>query len=200
MKNEIPYLPSYKNVGALFQKMKSAKIPDAFTHKFLSHTIGLKSTADRALISLLRSLGFLDTTSKPTERYKLYKNDTASRKVMADAIKEAYRDLYAANENIHVLGNEEMKGIVSQVSGGDSAQVSKILGTFKALVPLADFSYNSDKEEEERDEVFADKLAVAPSNDGFTTDFHFNIQVHLPSNCSEETYLNIFSAIRKVFK
>jgi hypothetical protein len=41
-----------------------------------------------------------------------------------------------------------------------------------------------------------------PSNGdarGFTPQFHYNIQVQLPANGTEETYLNIFSALRKVF-
>ena len=35
---------------------------------------------------------------------------------------------------------------------------------------------------------------------GFEPQFHYNIQVQLPVNGTEETYLNIFSALRKVFR
>jgi hypothetical protein len=35
---------------------------------------------------------------------------------------------------------------------------------------------------------------------GLRPEFHYNIQVHLPSNGTEETYMNIFNAIRKVFE
>jgi hypothetical protein len=34
---------------------------------------------------------------------------------------------------------------------------------------------------------------------GLRTDFHFNIQVHLPANGTEDTYLNIFNALRRTF-
>jgi len=30
-------------------------------------------------------------------------------------------------------------------------------------------------------------------------DFHFNIQIHLPANGTEDTYLNIFNALRRTF-
>ncbi len=69
MAQELPYLPSYKNVRRLFEKIKAAKIPETFTHKFLYDTIGLKSVSDRPLISLLKQLGFLDNGGKPTSRY-----------------------------------------------------------------------------------------------------------------------------------
>lgn len=56
---QLPYLASYKNVGALFDKIASAKIPDSFTHEFLQSTIGLKASGDRPLIPFLRNLGFI---------------------------------------------------------------------------------------------------------------------------------------------
>lgn len=70
MASELPYLPSYKNVGKLFEKIKSAKIPEVFTHKYLYDTIGLRSVGDRSLISLLKQLGFLDNGGKPTKWWK----------------------------------------------------------------------------------------------------------------------------------
>ena len=42
----LPYLPSYKNLGVLFSKIHSAKVPDKFTHSFLHATIGLKGSND----------------------------------------------------------------------------------------------------------------------------------------------------------
>ncbi len=66
---ELPYLPTYKNVPLLFENIAKAKVPDAFTNSFLSGTLGLKSTNDRALITLLKKLGFLDNSGKPTPAY-----------------------------------------------------------------------------------------------------------------------------------
>jgi hypothetical protein len=36
-----------------------------------------------------------------------------------------------------------------------------------------------------------------PVAGGIRPEFHYNIQIHLPSNATEETYLNIFNALRK---
>ena len=65
MPQELPYLPSYKNVALLFEKIRSAKVPEAFTQKYLNETLGLKSSGDRALITLLKTLGFIDNAGKP---------------------------------------------------------------------------------------------------------------------------------------
>jgi hypothetical protein len=61
------YLASYKNVDKLFHKIEAAKAPEVFTNAFLTETIGLKSTADRSLINMLKKMGFLDATGRPTE-------------------------------------------------------------------------------------------------------------------------------------
>jgi hypothetical protein len=68
------YLPSYKNVGTLFEKIASAKAPEAFTQRYLSDILGLKSAGDRALITMLKELGFLDGSGRPTSRFNLLKN------------------------------------------------------------------------------------------------------------------------------
>jgi hypothetical protein len=42
----LPYVPSYGKIKTLFTKIASAKVPDSFTHAYLSQTLGLKSTSD----------------------------------------------------------------------------------------------------------------------------------------------------------
>jgi hypothetical protein len=69
MAAQLPYLASYKNVGVLFEKIATAKVPPKFTYEFLQNTIGLKGTNDRAFIALLRSMGFLDQ-SEPHRVYR----------------------------------------------------------------------------------------------------------------------------------
>ena len=211
MAQELPYLQSYKNVGELFQKAKAAKVPEAFTQKFLAETIGLKASGDRPLINLLRLLGFLDSSGKPTPRYSALKNEKIAGIEIARGIRQAYQPLFDANENAHKLDGADLKGLVAQVSGADTGTTSKIVGTFKSLLRLADFesesqldedgeSQNSDNGKKQIDiKSQADSLASSGGKD-MRPEFHYNFQIHLPSNGSEETYANIFNAIRKVFK
>jgi hypothetical protein len=76
---ELPYLPSYKNVEKLFKAIDSAKKPDALTTKLLYETFGLKSVGDRPLITMLKTLGFLDQSNKPTTQYDLLKNPSQAK-------------------------------------------------------------------------------------------------------------------------
>lgn len=207
MANELPYLPSYKNVGLLFEKIKTAKIPETFTQKYLYETIGIKGAGDRPLITLLKNLSFLDGSGKPTSRYAALKNDKIAGIEIARGVKEAYKPLFDANEKAHALNPNDLKGLVAQVSGADTNTTTKIVGTLKALLAVADFESEEQLVEDEK--VGEEKppameqeqvLQIGGKGKGLRPEFHYNIQVHLPSNGTEETYMNIFNAIRKVFE
>lgn len=211
MPSQLPYLNTYKNVGKLFEKIHTAKRPEALTNKFLYDTLGLKSTNDRPLIALLKTLGFLDGAGNPTPAYDALK---AEKKVAAQAIargiRRGYAPLFEANEKANELGREQLKGLVAQVAGTDTNTTAKIVGTLISLLSLADFSEGETQprgeeigaeetnDTAEEEETGAGIAALKFS--GMNHQFHYNIQVHLPANGSEETYMNIFNALRKVFK
>jgi hypothetical protein len=148
MPASLPYLSSYKNVSTLFEKIASAKIPDAFTTRYLADVLGLKGTNDRPMISLLKTMGFLDQGGKPTLEYGKLKNQTLAPKAIADGIRRAYEPLFAADEEANALSSDALKGLISQVAGTDDSMTVRIAGTFAALAKQGDFSGNGANEEE----------------------------------------------------
>ena len=90
----------------------------------------------------------------------------------------------------------------------------RIAYTFSSLTKQADFNattllpkgpvegnveLESDEQEEDATTLQKARTArTAPS--GLRTEFHYNLQIHLPANGTEETYLNIFNALRKIFQ
>jgi hypothetical protein len=206
MTHDLPYTPAYGKIATLFDKIAKAKVPDAFTVKYLSQSLGLKSTNDRNLIPFLKKLGFLDGSGKPTGEYANLKgNKTTAGRAIAKSIKHAYSALYEANEAAHELPSDEMKGLIAQVSGAEDSLIAFIVGTFKNIVKLADFTEPDTTKDEEKPDA-----KKAPKKDGdeeqdedrrkagdFRPDFKFNIEIHLPSSGTEETYLAIFNALRK---
>jgi hypothetical protein len=196
------YLASYKNVDKLFEKMEAAKAPEAFTNAFLTDVIGLKSTSDRPLINMLKKMGFLDVSGRPTESYGLLKNKgSVAKAAVADGLRKVYAPLFEANEKVNDLSPEELKGLIAQVTGSDKNIVGQIAYTFNAISKNADFSQQSSKPDGKKTEERGDDKPPIPPlpSSGLRTDFHFNIQVHLPANGTEETYLNIFNALRRTF-
>lgn len=202
----LPYLSSNKNVATLFDRIMSAGRPEVFSQAFLKDTIGLKSTTDRPLITLLKALGFLDQGSKPTPAYNELKNRAVAKKAMARAIRSAYDPLFRANESADRLDAPGLKGLIAQVAGTDEGMTDKIAWTFNALAKNADFSdplsaNGAADEQRPPDESPEDDAKLPPPQvKKLRQEFHFNIQVHLPGNSTEETYRNIFNALRKTFE
>lgn len=200
---QLPYLPSYKNVGTLFEKIASAKIPDNFTHDFLQSTIGLKASGDRPLIPLLRNLGFIDQSGRPTPSYSLLKGANR-RAALAAGIRKAYEPLFDADQNAHQLTGERLRSLVSQVAGTDDDMTGRIANTFSAIAKLGDFDAavpnTGEEKKKENIEADAEETVSKSRSKGLRTEFHYNLQIHLPSNGTEETYLNIFNALRQTFQ
>lgn len=208
MPTPLPYLVTLKNIPTLFTRIASAKIPDKFTHQFLQTTIGLKGTGDRPLIPLLRALGFIDQSGTPTPSYNLLKSNDKRRATIAAGVRQAYGPLFDAEGKAHEQTGERLKSLVAQVAGTDDELTRRIAGTFSALVRLGDFTADGtaadtskkpalEVDEEAEKEPAREERRVPK---GLRADFNYNIHVHLPSNGSEETYLNIFNAIRKTFQ
>jgi hypothetical protein len=65
-----PYVNGYGGIASLFKKIKEAAIPTKFTVDFMTTALGLKSSSYRAMIPLLKRLGFIDQANVPTEAYR----------------------------------------------------------------------------------------------------------------------------------
>ncbi|PTU29134.1 DUF5343 domain-containing protein [Stenotrophobium rhamnosiphilum] len=207
MPSALPYVPNYGKIKVLFEKIASAKVPDSFTQAYLAETLGLKSGGDRPLIPLLKALGLVDQSGKPTADYALLKNSQRAGQTLALGIGRAFAPLFAANESAHKATGDELKGLIAQVAGSDEEVTRRTAGTFRTLVEVAGVNSFDDAKPEHKDheEIVGDKSGErekidSQKNDkrsGIRPEFHYNIQVHLPSNATEETYLNIFNALRK---
>lgn len=206
MAASLPYLASNRNVETLFSKIQSAKVPDKFTHSFLQTTLGLKNTNDRGFIPLLRALGFIDQSGTPTNSYRLLKSKDSAKTALGQAIRVAYAPLFEADEKAHTHTGEKLKGLIAQVAGSDDDMTSRITGTFNALTRVADFSGNApaametQQEPDSEDDGTQREASATKAGRALRPEFHYNIQIHLPSNATEEVYLNIFNALRKTFQ
>src|SRR4051794_30797966 len=90
------YLTTVKNVPAIFDALRSASVPNRFSYDFLKQ-LGFGSSSDRPMIPVLRTLGFLDDGNKPTDRYRQFKDPNLSKQVLAEALRDAYADVFAVD-------------------------------------------------------------------------------------------------------
>src|SRR5215467_6273227 len=125
--------------------------------------------------------------------------------LISPARRHAYQPLFDADTNAHELSGDRLKSLISQVAGTDDDMTARIASTFSTLVRLGDFKAavdagNQEKKTKEEPADENDEADTLRRPKGLRTKFHYNIQVQLPSNGTEETYLNIFNALRKTFQ
>lgn len=135
------YLTSFKNVDAIFAAIKAAQAPPRFTQKFLEG-LGFQNSNDRLFINLVKALGFLNDTGEPKRRYHEYLDLTRSETVLADAIREAYADLFRVNNHAENMSTPDVKNKMKALSEGQFTDrvLAQMAGTFKSLCKNADFS------------------------------------------------------------
>jgi hypothetical protein len=134
------YLTSAKNLSGILNSIVGAQAPDKFTTRFLE-SLDYKSNSDRLVIGLLKSLGFLADDGRPTQRYFDYLDQTQSQAVLAQAIREAYADLFQVNKNANQMSKTEVVNKFKTLAQGQYSEsvLDKMGMTFMALCTLADF-------------------------------------------------------------
>lgn len=194
---EYPYMLSNNKISQIFDKIKGAAVPERFTVEFL-RKLGFTSTNDRAFIPLLKKLGFLTADGVPTEYYSQLK-ETKFGFVLAERVKELYVDLFLLDTSINTAQDPDIRGAIGRVTGKDDLSVSRYMLTFKALLPLCNFTEQPEKIQLVKDGNKRDddsQKTKQPYIKQEMVDFHYDIQIHLPAT----TDINIYNAIFKSIK
>lgn len=148
------YLITTKNLEAFLNAIKTAKAPERVNNKFLA-TLEFTSSNDRLLIGILKALGFIDDSGVPTKRYFDFLDQSRSGAVLAEAVREAYSDLFAINTKAQELQPDDVKNKFRTLTQGQNSD--NVLGlmakTFKALTELADWNTQPNEQEPKREEL-----------------------------------------------
>ena len=192
------YAYTVKPIADLFAAIQRAQVPPKFTQDFLK-TLGFKSTNDRAMINVLKGLGFLDANAAPTQVYRDYRDKGQARQVLARQLRAAYAGLFQTDDSAQTLPADTVKDRLASITGKDESVVQKMAATFKALTLLADFSTPPEpaKAPKTEDDVVESPAldAVTPRPQGLA--FAHTIYVNLPTTRDSAVYDAIFKSIRE---
>ena len=207
------YLTSTKNVKDILTAIQQAQAPKQFSMTFLAN-LGFKSSADRLFIGLLKALGFLSPNGAPTPRYFQFLDQTQSGRVLADAIRDAYADLFELNVNANTLSRDEVKNKLKTLTQGQFSDdvLGKMATTFVALAAEADFEAVEPAEVPPAEEGALEELTVPPTppaGDGRVPaappgrknlsglgGLVYNIQIQLPESRDPAVYDALFRSLK----
>jgi len=199
-----PYVTYYGGIPKLFEQIKTAAVPPKFNQDFMSTVLGLKSSSFRAMIPLLKKLGFIDSNNVPTQAYRDYRDDSQSGIVMAARLREAYSDLFSAHEYAWKLDRKDLLSKLKTITGsGDDDQViGTVASTFNELTKLANWSGHQVRKEEKADQAATQPHAktgiadIRPTFDG-RFGLSYTINLNLPATTEIEVFNAIFKSLRE---
>lgn len=204
------YTQESKRFGEFFNKIRDAQAPPKLTNQLLVDW-GFKSKNHRAFIPILKALGFLNADGAPTQRYHDYRNHSISKKVMGEALKEAYSDIFLIKEKPTASDKTLIEGKFKSYHNTSDLVAGLMSKTFFSLLELADLNSSSEtikktniKTENEHFEI-EDKLAPKFENNNIQKSLesqnnfglYYNIQIHLPATKDIEVYNAIFKSLKE---
>lgn len=133
---EYPYVHATQKLADFFENtMLNTGVPSRVTNEWLA-SLGYTSSNDRAIRRVLRFLGFIDETGVPTALWRQYRGGQY-HKVLADAIRNAYDDLYTVYPQADRRTSEELANFFRARSNGGNEVISKMVATFQTLCRVA---------------------------------------------------------------
>jgi len=197
----------YGQFPEFFAKLQEGQAPTNFTQQHLKD-IGFQSSNHRALIPLLKAIGFLSASGTPTDRYHAYRDKSQARQVLGAAIKEAYSDLFVIKSHPAEKDKALIEGKFKSVHNATDTTADRMARTFFALLKLADIDHTPAPIAKHADEISTPQTPIdAKGSTSDTTShapvkiaapgLHYNIQIHLPATKDVEVYNAIFKSLKE---
>ena len=189
-----PYILKTGSLREFLRKIRDQEIgiPDKLTTKDLP-ALGFGSSNDRPIIRILKFIEFLSADNKPTENFINFRSKEKYRRVMAQCLRNAYRELFDLYPNACQMSNEELMDFFGTKLKGGKRVIEAAVRTFKVLCEYADFEslkqITKKPIEESQIEVVEKYLPQLTLN--------INIQIQLPVTEDAEVYDKIFEALRR---
>lgn len=195
------YVQVYGKIPQFLQTIRDGQAPEVFTQTYLKD-LGFTSSADRPLISLMKALGFLSTEGVPTDRYHAYRDGSQSRRVMGEALRDAYGDLFTIRAQPSESDRPLIEGKFKSTHNCSDRLAALMAKTFFALLDQADLGASKawspePPAEKTPIEVSGPPLQPATPPLDSAPALHYNIQIHLPATKDVEVYSAIFKSLRE---
>lgn len=191
-----PYMTNPAKIKLFLEHVQTAKRPPKVSRSYLE-SAGFKSKNDRPLITVMKFLGFLDSSGVPTNIWQHYRDPKRSKSVLAEAIRTGYSDLFGMYEDAFGKDDGTLQSYFSSKTDVGKSTVNYIVLTFKALCKLADFEAVPAKVPVSKPIVtppsgreVAPEVTVAPR-------LQLNIEIHIAADTSDDKIETIFKNMKK---
>jgi hypothetical protein len=193
------------NLKKFLDQVQTAGVPPKVTFQYIN-SVGFKSSNDRAVLTVLKAIGFLNSSGEPTDVWRAYRNKGQAKKVMAGALRKGYATLFTTYPDAQRKDNEALRNFFSSHTSVGEGALGYMVRTFKTLADMADFEspteglpeVDADGGDEEPGEEKGGAVVrrrLTAGTTGMTV--NINIQLQIPATDKAEIYESFFAAMKK---
>jgi hypothetical protein len=199
----LPYVTAPGNIDKALRGIKSAATPQRVNQDFVKTILQIPGGSGNQMTSYLRKVGFVNRDGTPSDIYKRFRNPSTSGKAAAETLKVGYGPLYARNEYMHELPDEELRGLIIEETGQgeDSNVVPLVLACIKALKTYADLSEAGPEGKEEKPHGPGTQTEEARPpvrrTAGLGLNLSYTINLNLPATSDVAVFNAIFKSLRE---
>jgi hypothetical protein len=195
-----PYVYNSGTLKKFIQIIPDAATPTKVTQEYLE-AAGFKSKNDRAIIPVLKFIGFLSGDGTTTQDYALLRDKSQTGAVMASHIRKGYSELFGMFPDANDKPNEALRNFfATKISAGGTA-LGLIVSTFKTLCETADFGasapVSAEIEEPRVERPISRSLRLSPIPESGGVTINLNIQLQLPPTEDASIYDKIFKSLKE---
>ncbi len=213
MSVSLPYLAAPTNIPKALERIRKAPTPPKVTQDFVKTKLQIPSSSGNQMTAYLKRIGFVAEDGAPSALYVRYRNAKTAGAALAEAIRNAYAPLYEHNEYAHDLPDEDLRGLIVQVTGwGDDARnVDLVLKCISLLKVQAVFDGGEEEAKEQETEQeqspqaqqAGSPVVVGPAanhSHGQHRRLGMNLSYTINLNLPPSTDIAVFNAIFKSLK
>ncbi len=197
---------SFNKIPQFFDAMLTARAPEKFTIKFMND-LGFTSSTDRLFPNVLKAIGFLDDSGTPTDRYFKFLDQSCSKQMVAEGVRQAYSDLFDLNIAANMMTQAEVEGKFKTLTNGSKSAktITCMAKTFLSLCEYADWSENTEQQSEAalEDTSAQETITATPkiehsvSSASPKLNLSYDIHIHLPATRDQAVYDALFASLAK---
>ena len=205
----LPYLTSPGNVSKALTAIQTAATPPKVSQDFVKTVLQIPGGSGDNMTTFLKRIGFALADGTPTERYKKFRNPKTSGFAIADAMRDAYSDIFKRNEFANLLNDDEIKGHIVEITGNaaDARNVALTVSTFMNLKEFAEFSEYPEAEKEtdnpekvplqRREPIYTAHMTENFNQKRLGLNIGYTINLNLPATSDIAVFNAIFKSLKQ---
>ncbi|NEB95214.1 DUF5343 domain-containing protein [Streptomyces bauhiniae] len=209
--NSFPYTPTPGKLEEFLEKLQGVGVPTRIDQQYLG-SVGFASSNSRPFIPLMKKVGLLDSSGKPTELYtKGLRGGESGRALIAAGIRTGYDNVFQTYSDAYNRSDAELATFFRSHSDLDDKKVGLAVKTFKTVCKFGNFNSiaGAAGSEDEDDEDIADEQAESTngrrqhqqgSHGSGSVVINVNIALSVDATSDAAVYDAFFAAMAKHLK